>query len=87
MLNKRFGEKEFSAPKFRLIILLAFFSLSFFVRGTWDLMLYFNEHLHLHIKLNSYEMATMIFVVYFFTEWLPIFVIYLVHALAFYGFI
>jgi hypothetical protein len=30
-------------------------------------------------------MATIIFVLYFFTEWCPIFVIYLAHAIAFKG--
>lgn len=39
MLNKRFGEEEFSGPKCRLIIFLAVFSLSFFIRGTWDLVI------------------------------------------------
>lgn len=32
-------------------------------------------------------MAVIIFVVYFFTEWLPTFVIYLNHLIAFYGII
>ena len=81
MLNKRFGEKEFYGPKFKLLCFLSVFSLSFFVRGTWDLVLY---HWSIEFK-NEKDMAAVIFVVYFFTEWLPIFVIYLTHMWAFYS--
>ena len=38
MLNKRFGEQEFAGPKCRLIFFLSVFSLSFFVRGAYDLV-------------------------------------------------
>ena len=41
MLNKRFGEAEFTGPKRKLIIYLCVFSLSFFVRGSYDLVIYF----------------------------------------------
>ena len=78
MLNKRFGEAEFTGPKCKLFAFLCVFSLSFFVRGTWDLIIHFLE-----IDLNESQMAAVIFAVYFFTEWLPIFVIYLNHLLAF----
>ena len=43
MLNKRFGEAEFSGPKCKLYIFLGVFSLSFFVRGTWDLAVYYAD--------------------------------------------
>ena len=37
MLNKRFGEDEFSGPKCKFFTFLFVFSLSFAVRGSWDL--------------------------------------------------
>ena len=80
MLNKRFGEDEFSGPKCRLIVFLVVFSFGFFVRGTWDLV----------VKYSAFDlddpqvMAVLIFVVYFFTEWMPIFVIYVAHTHAFF---
>ena len=78
MLNKRFGEAEFTGPKRKLLAFLCVFSLSFFVRGTWDLFIHFWD-----IEFNESGMAAVIFAVYFLTEWLPIFVIYLNHLLAF----
>lgn len=48
MLNKRFGEAEFTGPKRKLILFLSVFSLSFFVRGTYDLLVYF-----LHFEMKS----------------------------------
>ncbi len=81
MLNKRFGSDEFRGPKCKLLCFLSLFSLSFFVRGTWDLVLY-----HWPIEFaNEQDMAAVIFVVYFTTEWLPIFAIYLTHLWAFYS--
>lgn len=62
-----------------MIIFLAVFSLSFFVRGTWDLVMVF----HSNMAWSQADMAATIFIVYFFTELLPILVIYLVHALTF----
>ena len=84
MLNKRFGEAEFSGPKCKLYIFLSVFSLSFFVRGAWDLFLHYSNVLWWD---NQQNYAAMIFMVYFLTEWCPIFVIYLNHLLAFYGII
>ena len=78
MLNKRFGEAEFSGPKCKLFFFLSVFSLSFFVRGTWDLFIHFWD-----VEFSESGMAAVIFAVYFFTEWLPIFIIYLNHLLAF----
>ena len=82
MLNKRFGEEEFKGPKNKLRIFLAIFSLSFLIRGTWDAVLsMYGFDLHKNERLA----AALIFIVYFFTEWLPIFVIYLSHFTAFYA--
>lgn len=39
MLNKRFGEEHFRTHKCKLILFLSVFSLSFFVRGTYDLVI------------------------------------------------
>jgi len=73
MLNKRFGEAKFTGPKCKLIGFLSVFSLSFFVRGTWDLIAPF-------VSISSgASMAVLMFTVYFLTELLPIFVIYLAH--------
>jgi len=76
MINKRFGDKEFGAPKCKLIAFLSVFSISFFLRGTWDLVAY-------KFEPSKEVMAILIFLVYFFTEWLPIFVTYLTHYWAF----
>ena len=84
MLNKRFGEAEFSGPKCKLYVFLSVFSLSFFVRGTWDLIIHYEPTI---LGESEVEMAVAIFFVYFFTECLPIFVIYLNHLLAFHGII
>ena len=82
MLNKRFGEAEFTGPKCRLIFFLSVFSLSFFVRGTYDLVATLKEHPP-DDQTNWGRMAAMMFTLYFFTEWLPIFSIYLTHLMAF----
>ena len=37
MLNNRFGESEFAGPKCKFITFLIVFSLSFAIRGSWDL--------------------------------------------------
>ena len=37
MLNRRFGEDEFSGPKCKFFTFLFVFSLSFAIRGLWDL--------------------------------------------------
>lgn len=79
MLNKRFGEKEFSGPKRRLIFFLVIFSLSFFVRGAWDTYIAIVSS----PNWSKPAMALSIFIVYFLTEWLPVFVIFLAHLLAF----
>ena len=84
MLNKRFGEAEFSGPKCKLYIFLSVFSLSFFVRGTWDLYLYYSPN---DIGSNQQDYAATVFLVYFLTECCPICCIYLNHLMAFYGII
>ena len=79
MLNHRFGEKEFAGPKCRLFFYLSVFSLSFFVRGTYDLVLVVSGDDWQSERVQ----AMLLFLVYFLTEWLPIFVIYLTHLYAF----
>ena len=79
MLNKRFGEAEFNGPKCKLLIFLIVFSLSFFIRGAWDLVMSIQP-----IEFdNNLEKAIVIFLIYFITEWVPIFVIYSTHLWAF----
>ena len=83
MLNKRFGEEEFNGPKRRLKFYLAIFSLSFCVRGSWDIAISVNP-----ITWNDpKKFAPVLFTLYFLTEWLPIFILYLAHILAFKGLI
>ena len=79
MLNQRFGEKEFAGPKCRLFFFLSVFSLSFFVRGSYDLGLVIAGD----TQQSDMVQALLLFLVYFLTEWLPIFVIYLTHLYAF----
>ena len=79
MLNQRFGEKEFAGPKCRLFFFLSVFSLSFFVRGSYDLAIVIAGNTHQSEQVQ----ALLLFLVYFLTEWLPIFVIYLTHLYAF----
>ena len=80
MLNKRFGEAEFAGPKRKLKFYLAVFSLSFFVRGTWDL---FVANTNVVDTLSPAQFAPVLFFIYFLTEWLPVFIIYLAHVAAF----
>ena len=81
MLNKRFGEQEFSGPKCKLRTFLSVFSLSFFVRGSWD---FFTSPFIFGTPLASdATMAALIFFLYFLTEVVPIFVIYFMHVKAF----
>ena len=79
MLNMRFGEKEFSGPKCQLFIFLCVFSLSFLVRGSWDIYTVYRDEEFENPRID----AATLFLVYFCTEVLPIFVIYLMHIRAF----
>ena len=81
MLNKRFGESRFSGAKCKFFIFLTVFSLSFAIRGSWDLGITISG---LKMK-TSQEEATVLFLLYFLTEWMPIFVIYLTHLWAFHS--
>ena len=78
MLTRRFAQAEFSGPRRKLIGFLSVFSLSFMVRAAWDIVAHFFEP-----KKQLY-MALIVFMIYFITEWIPIFVIYLYHFWAFY---
>ena len=75
MLQKRFASAEFNGPRRKLITFLSIFCLSFIVRAIWDL---------LKLEPDQGVMAVLIFFVYFVTEFLPIFVIYIYHFWAFY---
>ena len=78
MLKRRYAAAEFASPRRKLIGFLSVFSWSFFVRGTWDLVAS-------KVKdLTPWQMAILVTFVYFFTEWFPIFIIYLYHFWAFY---
>ena len=79
MLHRRYSDSSFASPRRKLIGFLSVFSLSFFVRGTWDFII--SSAIHLQ---DETSMAILIFFVYFVTEWVPIFVIFLYHFWAFY---
>ena len=81
MLNRRFGEDEFSGPKCKFFTFLFVFSISFAIRGSWDLGIL----IHPVDLRTDQEFAGVLFLLYFFTEWLPIFVIYLTHLWAFHS--
>ena len=83
MLNHRFGEEEFAGPKRRLQFFLFVFSISFFIRGTYDLVTQLKTPKT--TDKNWSAVAGMMFTLYFLTEWLPIFVIYLTHLWAFHS--
>ena len=78
-INKRFGEAEFNGPKLKLKFYLAVFSLSFFVRGTWDLAITIKPI----VWDDPKKFAPVLFSLYFLTEWTPIFILYLAHTQAF----
>ena len=78
MLQRRFAQAEFNGPRRKLIGFLMAFSLSFAVRATWDLVT-----INIDVE-KPRPMAVLLFFVYFLTEWMPIFVIYLYHFWAFY---
>lgn len=78
MLQRRFAQAEFNGPRRKLIGFLMAFSLSFAVRASWDLVT-----AHIDVERPG-PMAALLVAVYFLTEWMPIFVIYLYHFWAFY---
>ena len=80
MLRRRFSAAEFSSPRHKLVGFLSVFSISFFVRGTWDIL----TQTSLNFDSQPTGLAVLIFFVYFVTEWVPIFVVYLYHFWAFY---
>jgi len=73
MMNKRFGD-SYRDSQIKLIIYLSVFSLSFLLRGVWDIVQNYKK-----MNLDDLMDAITVFVIYFFCEWLPIFVIYLSH--------
>ena len=73
ILKKRFGDTYTFAQR-KLVIYLSVFSLSFLLRGIFDAVQKTKT-----INTNTVWSAVEVFVIYFFCEWLPIFVIYLHH--------
>jgi hypothetical protein len=73
MMNTRFGD-SYRASQIKLIIYLSVFSISFLLRGVWDIVQNYKK-----MDLGDWMNAITVFVIYFFCEWLPIFVIYLSH--------
>ena len=75
MINLRFGDNRFVAAKMRLRVVIVFFSISFLIRSCWDFTIEFRE-----VSVDAGLNALIIFLVYFFTEFMPIFTIYFMHA-------
>ena len=73
MMNTRFGD-SYRDSQVKLIIYLSVFSISFLLRGVWDIVQNYKK-----MNLSNFVNAITVFVIYFFCEWLPIFVIYLSH--------
>lgn len=73
IMNTRFGD-SYRASQIKLIIYLSVFSLSFLLRGIWDIVQNYKK-----MDLGNLMDAITVFIIYFFCEWLPIFVIYLSH--------
>jgi len=73
MMNTRFGD-SYRDSQVKLIIYLSVFSISFLLRGIWDIVQNYKK-----MNLGNLVNAITVFVIYFFCEWLPIFVIYLSH--------
>jgi hypothetical protein len=73
MINTRFGD-SYRESQIKLIIYLSVFSISFLLRGVWDIVQNYKK-----MNLGDLVNAITVFVIYFFCEWLPIFVIYLSH--------
>jgi hypothetical protein len=73
IMNTRFGD-SYRVSQIKLIIYLSVFSLSFLLRGIWDIVQNYKK-----MDLGNLMDAITVFIIYFFCEWLPIFVIYLSH--------
>lgn len=75
-INKRFGA-AFRPARIKLLLFMTLFSLSFGLRGSWDIAQYADDRF-MAGATDEINAATMFFI-YFVCEWLPIFVIYLHH--------
>ena len=82
MINKRFGS-DFANAKCKLFVTLSLFSISFLIRASWDLWIKWHPDMDLQSN-DGTTWAIILFTLYFFTEWLPLGVVYLVHFLDFY---
>ena len=75
MIHLRFGDNRFVAAKFRLKVVIIFFSISFLIRSCWDFTINFRE-----VNMSNGLNALTLFLIYFFTEFMPIFTIFYMHA-------
>lgn len=71
--RSRFGAQFQQEAQNKLITYLVIFCTSFFVRGTFDIFQNYNTY------TNAVYTGTMLIVLYFLCEWLPICVIYIHH--------
>ena len=80
MINKRFG-KDFANAKIKLFTVLSVFSLSFLIRASWDFYIQFNADVKFE---NPRVWSSILFSMYFWTEWLPLAVVFMTHFCDFY---
>jgi len=76
MINQRFG-KEFKQAKRKLIVFLSLFSLSFGLRGAWDIAAGIATNFASNI--TDIQNSMIVFSMYMLCEWLPLFVIFMYH--------
>ena len=80
MINRRFG-KDFANAKCKLFSVLTVFSLSFLIRASWDFYIQYNPDLQFS---NNRVWSSILFSMYFWTEWLPLAVVLMTHFCDFY---
>lgn len=80
MLTRKFGADKFRKARRKCLVVLVVFSLSFVVRSAWDFLISF-----LPMDFPPMQMAAILFFFYFFSEWLPIFVVFFQHAISVYN--
>ena len=77
LINQRFGT-DFKKAKFTLVLFLSLFSFSFAFRGSVDFWFLVGD-----FKFTPVGYAVFTFFFYFFCEWVPLFTIYMHHAVDF----
>ena len=75
-IKGRFNGKSFKCAVAKLFLYLTLFSLSFGLRGTWDL---YQSTKNSGMPKSEMTQAWLVFIIYFFCEFLPIFAVYLIH--------